>query len=307
MRQLTVLGILLAFLFAVALPAGSVARAQDGSSPNIVEVAQNAGSFTTLLAAAEAAGLADTLATGGPFTVFAPTDAAFANALNVLGISAADLLANEALLTEILLYHVVSGEVTAAEVVGLSKATTVQGSDINITVDAGGVKLNGTANVILTDIFAKNGVVHVIDGVLFPPDNIMGIISKNYYMSTLKAALEAASLDSALLGKGPFTVFVPSDDAFAALLADLDVTADELLANTDLLTDVLLYHVVAGKVTAADVVQLSSARTLNGASISIDVRDGAVFLNDDVLVTQPDLIASNGVIHVIDGVLLPPQ
>jgi len=307
MRQLTVLGILLALLVAVALPAGSVARAQDGSSPNIVEVAQNAGSFTTLLAAAEAAGLADTLATDGPFTVFAPTDAAFADALNLLGISAADLLADEALLTEILLYHVVSGQVTAAEVVELDKATTVQGSDINITVGAGGVTLNGTANVILTDIFASNGVVHVIDGVLFPPDNIMGTISKNYYMSTLKAALEAASLDSALLGKGPFTVFVPTDAAFADLLAALDVTADELLADTALLTDVLLYHVVAGKVTAADVVQLSSARTLNGASISIDVRDGAVFLNDDVLVTQPDLIASNGVIHVIDGVLLPPQ
>ncbi len=314
MRKLTVFGVLLALLVAVALPAGSVARAQDdsgtnqvGASPNIVEVAQNAGNFTTLLAAAEAAGLADTLATGGPFTVFAPTDAAFANALDLLGMSADDLLANEAFLTEILTYHVVSGEVTAAEVVELDKATTLQGSDINIALGPNGVTLNGTANVVLTDIFANNGVVHVIDSVLFPPDNIMGTISKNYYMSTLQAALEAANLDGALLGKGPYTLFVPTDDAFATLLATLDVTADELLADTALLTDVLRYHVVSGKLTAADVAELSSVKTLNGASINIEVRDGAVFLNDGVMVTQPDLIASNGVIHVIDGVLLPPQ
>lgn len=314
MRKLTVFGVLLALLVAVALPAGSVARAQDdsgtnqvGASPNIVEVAQNAGNFTTLLAAAEAAGLANTLATGGPFTVFAPTDGAFASALDLLGMSADDLLANEAFLTEILTYHVVSGEVTAAEVVELDKATTLQGSDINIALGPNGVTLNGTANVVLTDIFANNGVVHVIDSVLFPPDNIMGTISKNYYMSTLQAALEAANLDGALLGKGPYTLFVPTDDAFATLLATLDVTADELLADTALLTDVLRYHVVSGKLTAADVAELSSVRTLNGASINIEVRDGAVFLNDGVMVTQPDLIASNGVIHVIDGVLLPPQ
>ena len=140
MRKLTVFGVLLALLVAVALPASSVARAQDdsgtnqvGASPNIVEVAQNAGNFTTLLAAAEAAGLADTLATGGPFTVFAPTDAAYARALNLLGMSADDLFANEACLTEILTYHVVSGEVTAAGG-GLDKATTLQGSDINIAL-----------------------------------------------------------------------------------------------------------------------------------------------------------------------------
>ena len=102
-------------------------------------------------------------------------------------------------------------------------------------------------------------------------------------------------------------MFVPTDDAFATLLATLDVTADELLADTALLTDVLRYHVVSGKLTAADVAELSSVRTLNGASINIEMRDGAVFLNDGVMVTQPDLIASNGVIHVIDGVLLPPQ
>ena len=132
----------------------------------IVEVASEAGTFMTLLAAAEAAGLVDTLNGEGPFTVFAPTDEAFA-ALPEGTLEG--LLADPAALSEILLYHVVSGEVLAADVVGLSSATSVQGSDIAITVEGGTVTLNGSANVVTTDIEASNGVIHVIDAVILPP------------------------------------------------------------------------------------------------------------------------------------------
>lgn len=132
----------------------------------IVEVAAEAGTFETLLAAADAAGLVDTLNGDGPFTVFAPTDAAFA----ALPDGTLDsLLADPEQLSAILLYHVVPGEVKAADVVELSSATTVEGSDIEITIDDGTVVLNGSANVTATDIDASNGVVHVIDSVILPP------------------------------------------------------------------------------------------------------------------------------------------
>lgn len=132
----------------------------------IVEVAGDAGVFSTLLAAAEAAGLVDTLNGEGPFTVFAPTDEAFA-ALPEGTLDA--LLADTDQLSEILLYHVVPGEVKAADVVGLTSATTVQGSDIAITIDGETVVLNGSANVVTTDVAASNGVIHIIDAVLLPP------------------------------------------------------------------------------------------------------------------------------------------
>ena len=132
----------------------------------IPEVAAEAGSFTTLLAAVDAAGLAETLSGEGPFTVFAPTDDAFA-ALPEGTLEA--LLADIPALTDILLYHVVDGAVYAETVVGLESATTLLGEDITITVDGGNVILNGSVMVTATDIEASNGVIHVIDAVLLPP------------------------------------------------------------------------------------------------------------------------------------------
>ena len=145
---------------AIALPGSASAQEATG---DIVETADAAGSFTTLLAAAEAAGLVDTLKGDGPFTVFAPTDAAFA-ALPAGTVEG--LLADPEALAQVLLYHVVPGQVLAADVVGLTSATTVQGSDIAIEVVGGGVVLNGNVNVTATDVLATNGVIHVIDGVL---------------------------------------------------------------------------------------------------------------------------------------------
>lgn len=137
---------------------------------------------------------------------------------------------------------------------------------------------------------------------------IAEIASSNPDFETLVAALGAADLVGAVdsCDDGPVTVFAPTDDAFAAALTALNMTADQLLADKELLTSVLTYHVVPGAVDAATVVGLSSATTLNGAAISIKVVDGSVYLNDTVKVVTTDIMACNGIIHVIDAVLLPP-
>jgi uncharacterized surface protein with fasciclin (FAS1) repeats len=156
-------------------------------------------------------------------------------------------------------------------------------------------------------------VIHVIDSVLLPPaeeaaapGTIVDIAVADGRFNTLVAAVTAADLVGTLNSEGPFTVFAPTDDAFAALPAG---TLDSLLLpeNKQQLTDILLYHVVSGKVMASDVVGLTSATTVLGKDITITVKDGSVFLNDTVQVIITDIEASNGVIHVIDGVLLPPQ
>jgi uncharacterized surface protein with fasciclin (FAS1) repeats len=266
---------------------------------NIVEVAQEAGSFGTLLTALGAAGLDEVLSGAGPFTVFAPTDAAFgAIPSDVL----ADVLADQALLTSVLTYHVVPGRVSASEVVALSSAPTVNGTDLAIEVVGGEVFINGI-RVVTTDIEASNGIIHVIEGVLTPEPiaNIVQTAAAAGGFTTLLTALEVAGLDDVLSGDGPFTVFAPTDAAFAQIpAADLNA----LLADVNALTSVLTYHVVAGEVLAADVVQLDSAPTVNGASVDITLQEGAVKV-DGANVIATDIRARNGVIHVIDRVLLP--
>jgi transforming growth factor-beta-induced protein len=279
---------------------------------DIVDTAVADGRFTTLAAALEAAGLVETLKGEGPFTVFAPTDDAFA----ALPAGTLDELLkpeNKQQLTDILTYHVVSGKVMAADVSGLTSATTVLGKDVAIKVDMGNVYIND-AKVIITDIETSNGVIHVIDAVILPPSDeaaaesntIVDVAVADGRFTTLVAAVEAAGLVETLSGEGPFTVFAPTDDAFAALPAG---TLDSLLLpeNKQQLTDILTYHVVSGKVMAADVVTLTSAPTVLGKDITITVKDGKVYLNDTVQVIITDVEASNGVIHVIDAVLLPPQ
>ncbi len=276
---------------------------------SIVDLAVADGRFTTLVAALQAAELVETLSGEGPFTVFAPTDDAFA-ALPEGTLETLLQPESKQGLTDILLYHVVSGKVMAADVVGLTSATTVLGEDVTVRVDMGNVYIN-EAQVIITDIEASNGVIHVIDAVILPPaeeeaGTIVDIAVADERFTTLVAAVQAAELVETLSGEGPFTVFAPTNDAFAALP---EGTLESLLLpeNKQALTDILLYHVVAGKVMAADVVTLSLATTALGQDVTISVRDGKVFLNDTVEVIITDLEASNGVIHVIDAVLLRAQ
>jgi transforming growth factor-beta-induced protein len=274
---------------------------------DIVDTAVADGRFTTLAAALGAADLIDTLKGEGPFTVFAPTDDAFAK-LPEGTIDA--LLADIPQLTDILLYHVVSGKVMAADVVGLDgqMVPTVLGQEVAIKVDMGNVYLNEDVQVIITDIETSNGVIHVIDSVLLPPAEAMDIVDTavaDGRFTTLAAALGAADLIDTLKGEGPFTVFAPTDDAFAKLP---EGTIDALLADIPQLTDILLYHVVSGKVMAADVVGLDGQMvpTVLGQEVAIKVDMGNVYLNEDVQVIITDIETSNGVIHVIDSVLLPP-
>ena len=278
---------------------------------DIVDTAVADGRFQTLVAGVQAAELVDTLKGEGPFTVFAPTDDAFAK-LPAGTLDSLLLPENKQALTDILLYHVVSGNVMAADVVNLESATTVLGKDVAIKVEDGKVFIND-AEVIITDIETSNGTIHVIDSVILPPaeeaaapGTIVDIAVADGRFNTLVAAVTAAELVETLQGEGPFTVFAPTDDAFAALPAG---TLDSLLLpeNKQALTDILLYHVVSGKVMASDVIGLTAAPTVLGKDITITIKDGNVYLNDTVQVIITDIEASNGVIHVIDAVLLPPQ
>lgn len=288
-------GLATTMLVSLAAPA----RALDDSK-DIVDTAVGAGGFTTLVKAVKAAGLVETLKGDGPFTVFAPTDDAFAK-LPKAKLEA--LLKDKSALTAVLTYHVVPGKVLAEDVVKLSTAKTVQGKPVSITVDDGKVKVN-QANVLKTDIICTNGVIHVIDSVIMPPaakDVVDTAVGAGGF-KTLVAAVKAAGLVETLKGKGPFTVFAPTDEAFAKIPKE---KLDALLKDKAALTAILAYHVVPGKVMAADVVKLDSAKTLQGKTVKIESSDGKVKVNDSN-VTKTDIDCANGVIHVIDGVLLPP-
>ena len=286
---------------ATAAPAPTATPEPEPQPMTIVDIAAGDSRFGTLVAALQAADLVETLQGEGPFTVFAPTDDAFAKLPEG---TVESLLADIPALADVLLYHVVAGNVMAADVVALQSAATVQGGSVAIAVDGNSVRIND-ARVLITDIEASNGVIHVIDTVLLPPrelGTIAEIAAADGRFGTLVAALQAADLVETLNGEGPFTVFAPTDDAFAMLP---EGTVDALLADIPALTDVLLYHVVAGRVTAADVVALESALTVQGGSVAITVDGGTVMVNDaQVIIT--DIEASNGVVHVIDSVLLPP-
>ncbi len=268
---------------------------------DIVDTAVADGRFTTLAAALTAAGLVETLKGEGPFTVFAPTDDAFAK-LPKETLETLLKPENKQALTDILTYHVAAGKTLAADVVKESLIETVNGAPIKVKVDGDKVFVND-AQVILTDIQTSNGVIHVIDSVILPPKDIVDTAVEDGRFKTLATALTSAGLIETLKGKGPFTVFAPTDDAFAKLPAG---TIEKLLADKDALTKILTYHVVSGRVMAADVVQLTSAETVNGAPVTIKVDGDKVFVNDAQVVIT-DILTSNGVIHVIDSVLLPPQ
>ncbi len=295
--------LLLAALVVSALfsPQGAPVRAQAAQEPQtIVEIAAANPQFKTLVAAVQAADLVDTLNGDGPFTVFAPTDAAF----NKLGKATIDgLLADPAALKSVLLYHVLSGEKMAADVLSMSSAKTVEGSPVVFKQSGNQVYVNN-ARITTTDIQAKNGVIHVIDTVITPPSmNIVETAAANPQFKTLVAAVQAAGLVDTLQGEGPFTVFAPTDAAFNKLGK---ATIDSLLADPEALKSILLYHVVSGAVYSGDAAQLASAKTVNGADIVITQRSGQLYINGARVVTS-DIRTTNGVIHVIDTVILPPS
>lgn len=271
---------------------------EETEETTIVDIATSDDRFSTLVTALDAAGLVETLAGEGPFTVFAPTDDAFA-ALPEGTVEA--LLEDADALTQVLTYHVVAGSVSAADVTSLSNATTLQGQPVVVST-SDGVMIN-QAEVIQPDVMASNGVIHVVNSVLLPPSgDIVEVASNAGSFNTLVTAVEAAGLVETLQGEGPFTVFAPTDEAFGKLP---EGTVPALLEDPETLAQILTYHVVPGRVFSGDVVNIDAAGTVQGQSIGVSVMDGSVMLNDTSTVTATDVLATNGVIHVIDTVIMP--
>ncbi len=350
-KRFSFFALLLAFAMIVAACSSeseetTTTTAAPAESQSVLDLAIEAGQFSTLIAAIDAAGLSETLEGEGPFTVLAPTDAAFEAAFEALGITAEELLADTATLTSILTYHVLGQEADSQLVATLdgSSVETLNGQSVDIAVVDGQIMIN-QATVVSADLAADNGIVHVIDAVLLPPDiaAALGVAAADDMeeattttteattttteameptiaelvveaaagdpaeFTVQLAALETAGLVDALNGPGPFTVFAPTDAAFGALLEALGVTAEELLANPDL-GNILLYHVVSGEFMAADVIDIAPADVptlYEGNDISIAIVDGNVVINEVATVVTADVMASNGVVHVIDAVLVP--
>ena len=351
------------------LCAGGAALSGAGSAAAIATVATGtqtiagivtaSADHTTLLGAVNTAGLAATLDGPGNFTLFAPTNAAFA-ALPEGTLQA--LYDDISKLTAILTYHALGGVAVASDLSDGLQTTTLQGTDIMVTITADGTFING-AQVTVVDQPATNGVVHIIDAVLLPPDcsstyvadtdcnmafpsprdfgpaappppsrggggggrgrrlqsaaavaavagatqTIAEIVSGSTDHTTLLTAVDAAGLVDTLSGDGTFTLFAPTDAAFAALP---EGTVAALLADIPRLYDILTYHAVGAVVMSTDLTDGQTAETLQGADITVTITDGNVFINSgtqNAQVTVVDLPATNGVVHVINAVLLPPD
>lgn len=294
--------------FAQTSPASSCSanaaahRMAVSEDKDIVQTAAANGNFGTLLAAAKAAGLVDALKADGPLTVFAPTDEAFARLPKG---TVEELLKpeNKAKLTSILTYHVVAGKLGAAVVTKTSGAMTLQGQRLSFKVSGDQVMVDG-ATVSKADVMAKNGVIHVIDHVLMPTDkSIVDVAAGAGTFATLIAAAKAAGLAETLATGGPFTVFAPNDEAFAKLPKG---TVEGLLKpeNKEKLASILKLHVVAGRVDSIAAASVKEATSLSGGKLAIVASDGGLTVGGAKVVAA-DINASNGLIHVIDTVILP--
>ncbi|MDG2052870.1 MAG: fasciclin domain-containing protein [Flavobacteriaceae bacterium] len=284
---------------------------------NIVELAIATPELSSLVAALTAADLVDALNADGPFTVFAPTNEAFATFLSDYDFATLDDVPVE-VLQQVLLYHVVASEIASSDLTnpGNTTAMTLQGADLTVTMpEATITDATGITDIRITavDIEASNGVVHLIDKVMLPflitEQNIVDLAIATPELSSLVAALTAADLVGALNGDGPFTVLAPTNDAFANFLSDNGfATLDDV--PVDVLTQVLLNHVISADLTSTDLVTagsgytntLASGADNNSMSIYFNTSNGVTF-NGTSSVSQADITASNGVIHIVDAVI----
>ncbi|MBK6823397.1 MAG: fasciclin domain-containing protein [Saprospiraceae bacterium] len=266
----------------------------------VADVIVNSPIHNTLEAAAGAAGLVPTLQGAGPFTIFAPTDAAFA-ALPP-GTVEALLKDPQGALTQILLYHAVGANALSTGLTNGQFIKTINGKSVNVLINKDGVFINN-AKVTVADVLADNGVVHVLDAVLLPPATVADVIVNSPIHNTLEAAAGAAGLVPTLQGAGPFTIFAPTDDAFAALPPG---TVEALLKDPQgALTQILLYHAVGANALSTGLTNGQFIKTINGKSVNVLINKDGVFINN-AKVTVADVLADNGVVHVVDAVLLPP-
>ena len=226
-----------------------------------------------MVAALSHANLVGTLQGDGPFTVFAPTDQAFSDA--GIDLSTFDTDEENETLVDILTYHVFSGSVSSTQVTDGMTATMYNGDDAVFTITESGEILIGEATITTADVVASNGIIHVIDKLLTPPadlGDIPTVAQGTGIHTSLVAAIVQAELLTTLQGDGPFTVFAPTDEAFTA--AGIDLAALDTDEGKDTLTDILLYHVVAGTVPSSAVTDGMSAEAFNGDDLSFTVGEG---------------------------------
>ncbi len=325
----------MAFILLAIAASFSTARAQDKKPPTIAEIAASSPDFSTLLAAVKAAGLDATLADAGagPFTVFAPTNAAFETLLKDLNTTADKLLADKETLTAVLLYHVVPGKINSSTVASLNGAKVATGlwnEVVTINVKDGKVAINDS-NVTKVDVDASNGIVHVIDKVLLPKDgaknlklitdasgamnkmdkDILGVAGGADGVKTLVAAVTASKDITAYLQnkENGYTVFAPTDKAFADGFAILKIKPEDFLKDTKTLNEVLAGHVVPWPYPASVLANYNDVllgTALPNFALKITVKDGKVQVAGTNVVTA-DVNAKNGVIHVIDDVIVTPS
>ncbi len=301
----------------------AVAPVTAAGHTSIVDVAVSDGRFDTLVAAVQYAGLVETL-DGGEWTVFAPTDEAFAK-LDLNADNIASAFSKEDL-TDILLYHVLEGKVSSAEAKAAVGDITMANGDIaGLKYYEGDLYVNDDSKVIIPNVLADNGYIHVVDTVILPPwpkteepvsaeaaggpmvteeSSIVEIAVADGRFDTLVAAVTYTGLADALSG-GEWTVFAPTDAAFAKL----DLNADNIAGafTKEELTNILLYHALDSKVSSAEAEAAVGDITMaNGDIAGLKVYEGDLYVNDDSKVIIPNILASNGYIHVVDTVILPP-
>ena len=277
----------------------------SSQSTTVVDVVVNSENHTMLEAAVVAAGLVETLSGDGPFTVFAPTDAAFA----LLPEGLIDQLLEDPTgdLTTILTHHVHSGNVLSTDLINGMMVPTLAGTELTVSLMDSMVLIDN-ANVSIADIETENGVVHIIDAVLVPEEDqsttVVDVVVNSENHTMLEAAVVAAGLVETLSGDGPFTVFAPTDAAFALLPEGL---IDQLLENpTGDLTTILTHHVHSGNVLSTDLINGMMVPTLAGTELTVSLMDSMVLI-DNANVSIADIETENGVVHVIDAVLVPEE
>ncbi len=292
-------------LLAITLLAFTLTACDDSETPispdldeTIVDVAAGNDDFSILVDAVVQAGLDGALSSEGPFTVFAPTNAAF----EALPAGLLESLTNEQL-AEVLQYHVLGAEVFSNQLEAEQAVASLTGEDIFVIANGGGVTVNNAASVISADIEASNGVIHAIDTVILPDvfGDVVDNASKRFFLDTLVETVAAMDLVETLQNEGPFTVFAPTNDAFAAIDDVIPTLTPEEITN------ILLYHVIPTRALSTDLSPGDQVvNAANGDPVTINVSGTTVTVNGSATVEIADIDGTNGVIHVIDSVLLPP-
>lgn len=286
---------------------------------DLVDTLINRGNFTQLVAAIQSADVEEKLRSAGPYTILAPTDAAFATL-------SPDILADPDLLFDIVLYHVIEGKLTSADIANQTFMTTLLGDDLAVTIDGSDLRLDDGV-VTERDVDATNGVIHVIDTVLIPPSSgliripagapvaraslptLLDAVRSAGRFEILLDGLDAAGLTPELVGAGPFTIFAPTDEAFLQLVGTAPANLIDLLETKP--APFLRHHVIADDLHSFRLIDGSVWPTLNGTPLTISATNNGLTLmsNDGSLsiLTSVDIPASNGILHIIDSVVLPSE